>query len=267
MTGQNRVIALRYAQHRGKRREYFHGHAGEPWTDPVDLGYYIWVIDGAEGRIVVDTGFSPEVAVRRKRVGYERTPGEALAALGVDPASIDLVVITHLHYDHAGSLDLFPNARFVLQESEYHFWTGRYASRHELAKHVERADIERVVAASLDGRIDFVDGSAVVRPGVAVHLVGGHTPGTQVVTVETAEGLLVLGGDATHLDDHHRGDHPAAVFTDLPGMYRAFDAMRELAGGEARRIIPGHDPALVESLDPLPGVESWGGVVTLASRP
>src|SRR3546814_8821218 len=85
----------------------------------------MWVA-GPDGReVVVDTGFREEVAIRRKRT-FLRCPVEALRLLDIDPAAVPDVVLTHLHYDHVGNFDRFPNATFHLQETELHYAVGRY---------------------------------------------------------------------------------------------------------------------------------------------
>src|SRR4249919_1583768 len=90
----------------------------------MPLDYYVWVIKTAERTIVVDTGFDAVAAAGRGRTLIR--PVEAgLAAIGVDTREVLDVVITHMHYDHAGNVALFPRARFHLQDAEMAFCTGR----------------------------------------------------------------------------------------------------------------------------------------------
>ncbi|MEM7711910.1 MAG: MBL fold metallo-hydrolase, partial [Pseudomonadota bacterium] len=95
-------------------------HAG-----PMPIEFFVWVLkDPDSGRaILVDTGFDEAEATRRGRP-IDRHPAEAIKAIGVDPETITDVIVTHLHFDHAGSLDAFPNARFHLQEAEMVYATG-----------------------------------------------------------------------------------------------------------------------------------------------
>jgi glyoxylase-like metal-dependent hydrolase (beta-lactamase superfamily II) len=93
------------------------------------MDYFLWAVVDDDGRaIVVDAGFTEEVARRRGRE-IVADPIEVLAELGVAAADVRDVVLTHLHYDHSGHLSAFPRARFWLQESELAFWTGRHAAR------------------------------------------------------------------------------------------------------------------------------------------
>ena len=82
----------------------------------------------ARAPIVVDAGFRLETARRRGRE-VVADPIDVLARLGIDAAEVREVVITHLHYDHAGHLAAFPRARFWVQDEELAFWTGRHAGR------------------------------------------------------------------------------------------------------------------------------------------
>src|SRR5205814_7403954 len=93
-------------------------------TSAQDLDYFVWLIRGAGRQILVDTGFNAEEAKLRARK-LTLNPVDALERFGVAADGIRDIVVTHLHYDHAGNLDRFPNARFHLQEREMSYATGR----------------------------------------------------------------------------------------------------------------------------------------------
>ncbi len=90
---------------------------------PHEMDYSIWVIRNDQRTILVDTGFNSSEGARRDRPIIIE-PAEALAQIGINPANIETVVVTHLHYDHAGGLEAFPQARFHLQEAEMIYATG-----------------------------------------------------------------------------------------------------------------------------------------------
>lgn len=246
------VYALKFADHpNGVRGDYFHGLAAPPKDAPTLLTYFVWLVRTPEADVVVDVGFTPAMAERRGRI-YHRRPSEALSLLGVDCSRVPWVVLSHLHYDHVGETDAFPAARFVLQSREMAFWTGRFASRREFHRAIEDEDVLRLVQLGLDGRIQFVDGDREIVPGVRVHLVGGHTAGTQVVSVETARGTVVLTADASHFYGNICDDAPFVQHQDLAGMYQAFDTINDLAGSP-ELIVPGHDPGVLERFTSVPG--------------
>lgn len=239
----------------GKKSQYFLNHNGPAGCDdqPGQLDFCVWVVRTADADIVVDVGFTSRVAKRRDRPHF-REPSEAVALLGVDVTKVSYVILSHLHYDHSGDLDPFTSARVVVQEDELRFWTGRHAWRPEFRRLVESEDLERVVRLNLEGRVDLVSGTVEIVPGVAVHQVGGHTPGTQIVTVETARGTVVLASDSSHLQSHAATGMPANLVTDLPAMYDAFETINLLASSPDL-VIPGHDPEVLERFDAVPSLQ------------
>jgi glyoxylase-like metal-dependent hydrolase (beta-lactamase superfamily II) len=242
-----RLYAIRYAYRQARRREHFYGDDPRG-DDPMPIAYYVWLAVSAGSAVVVDAGFTAETALRRGRT-YEGSPSGAMLALGVETDRVAHVVLTHLHYDHTGDVAAYRHARFVLQEREMAFWTGRDASRGAGPHLVERPDIGFLVDANLDGRIRWVDGEAEVVPGITVHLVGGHTAGMQIVRVLTAEGHAVLASDASHFYANIDEDRPYAIVHTLPAMHRAFDTIRSLAD-HPRLIVAGHDPLVMARYPP-----------------
>ena len=117
------VYALRYATHEGRRSSENYLGRDPHGNHDMPLDFYVWVIRNSAHTVLVDTGFKRELAAQRHRL-YLGEPTQLLSALGIDSALIDDVVITHMHYDHAGNLDAYPRARFYVQESELGFCTG-----------------------------------------------------------------------------------------------------------------------------------------------
>ncbi len=179
---------------------------------------------------------------------------ETLVRMGVAPHQVRDVVLTHMHYDHAGCLESFPAARFWIQDAEMAFWTGRYAGRSGFSHAVEPDDIVAAVRLNFQRRLVFVDGDATVADGVTIHRVGGHSAGLQVVRVQTAEGVVVLAADAAHYYENLEQDRPFSTVHSLADMYGAFDRLHALAGAGGV-IVPGHDPLVLERFAAVPGLE------------
>src|ERR1700760_3501101 len=125
------VYALRYATRASKRSDNFIG--GDPHDGPMPLDYYVWAAVGPDRSYVIDTGFTAEVAARRKR-DYLRCPIESLKLIGLDPAKVADVILTHLHYDHVGSFDKRPAATFPPKEGALHS-AARSDMRYEGLQH------------------------------------------------------------------------------------------------------------------------------------
>lgn len=242
MSRHYQVLALRYATSdvgRNRRENFMPGmdlHDG-----PMPLDYYIWVIRGHGVDVVVDTGFGAAEARARGRILLAE-PAAMLARAGIDAARVRDVVLTHLHYDHAGTLDAFPIANFHLQDTEMAFATGRPMCHACLRAPFNLTDVLAAVTLVHGGRVIFHDGTAQLAPGITLHRVGGHSGGLQVVRVETERGPLVLASDAFHFTENRTRRAPFPILYHLGDMLEGYRLCEALAGGDEDLLIPGHDP-------------------------
>lgn len=256
------VYAIRYATVARKSAENFIG--GDPHETGARMDYFVWLVRNAAHTFVVDTGFNQAAANKRRRE-LLRSPVEGLRLLGVDAAQAKDVIITHLHYDHVGNFDLFPNARFHLQDKELAFATGRYMSYEFFSYAYEVDEVVAMVRNVYAGRVQFYDGDAQIVPGLTVHHVGGHTKGLQVVRVWTRVGWLVLASDASHYLANMNELRPFPVVADVTQMVDGWRRLRELAS-DPKHIVPGHDP-LVMQIYRAPGPALEGIAVRLDAEP
>ena len=169
------VFAIRYG-HLGNRHPGQSYILADPHEYGPDLDYFVWVVRRGDCMFVVDTGFSEEAAIRRKRERL-RSPVEALRLLDIDPDKVTDVILTHLHYDHAGNLDRFPAARYHVQDREVAYATGRCMCHHFLREAYDLENALEMVRKIYSGRAVFHDGDSEVVPGLTLHRVGGHTAG------------------------------------------------------------------------------------------
>jgi len=240
------VFALRYATVERQAQENF--ISSDPHDGPLSMDYFVWAIRGEGRSIVVDTGFGAEAARRRGRQLLQ-PPRQALAALGVDCDAVADVVITHLHYDHAGNLQDFPKAKFHLQDAEIAYATGRLMC-HDMLRHAyDVEDVVAMVRRVYAGRVIFHEGEAEIAPGVTLHRVGGHTQGLQVVRVATARGHVVLASDASHYYANIRNRDPFPIVVDVGAMLEGYRTVERLADSPDH-IIPGHDPEVMRLYPP-----------------
>ena len=191
--------------------------------DPI----HAWYVTNGRTRILVDSGM-PDAAEVTKRLKVNSKGGghaplrAALADAGTSPEAIDFVVLTHLHFDHAWNLDLFPKACVIAQRKElFHAIDPVATQRIYYQKDTLIGLLQRKRSAEfriVDGDVDLLDGVRLLKTP-------GHTPGMQIVIVTTAKGRAALVSD---LGDHYRCWHPADPrATATP--------MRFLAGG----FLPG----------------------------
>lgn len=236
------IHAIKYAEFERPAREHF--LLPDPHEGPMPIDYFVWLIRGGGRTVVVDTGFTEARATARKR-NFLRCPSEGLRTLGVEAGEVETVILSHLHFDHAGNLELFPKAEFVVQDDEVHFATGRYM-RHRAARlPFEADDVARLLHANYAGRVRFVDGDEELFPGITVHLVGGHSRGLQAVSVATRRGLVVLATDAAHFYANITRGNPFPIVADVPENCESHERLFRLAGS-LDRLIPGHDPRVMQ---------------------
>src|SRR5437016_56251 len=119
---EHEVYAIRYAHMERRRRDIFID--GDPHDAAMPMDFFLWLVRSSSRLFLIDTGFNARTAALRKR-DLNICPIAALSRLGVTADEIKDVVLTHLHFDHAGNLDKLPNAVFYVQDSEVEYSTGR----------------------------------------------------------------------------------------------------------------------------------------------
>ncbi len=237
------ILALKYGTHTGRKRHenllFADDHGRE---EPID--YFVWLLRCNTHTILVDTGFEKAEALKRGRT-LTHEPRDALAELGIDAGAIDTVIVSHLHYDHAGTLGHFPGARFHLQEAEMAFATGRCMCEGVLKMAFNVDHVCEMVRNVYSGRVVFHDGDAEIAPGVTVHKVPGHSKGLQCVRVATAHGDVVLAVDAIHMYENYETRRPFPIVVDVEDTLKSYDRITALATSPAH-IVPGHDPLVLK---------------------
>ena len=254
------IWAFRYARS-NMPRDFFGGTLVESNTGTVrNPMVYSAILGGADGGaakpIVIDTGMKGDFSPSGK--GYENVedPATVLAKVGLAPDEIETVILTHLHFDHAGNLDRFPNATFHVQRAEYDGWKwvfemldglGSDNARWPLSS-INPNDFEILDALIADGRVAFLDGDAVIAPGVTCRLARDtHTFGSQWVEIETSDGPYVVAGDCVYwYANIERMWPPAYVQGNTWNLIETYRRLRTLLADDIDRIVPGHDPELFE---------------------
>ncbi|MBK1836543.1 N-acyl homoserine lactonase family protein [Azospirillum sp. YIM B02556] len=233
------VYALRYAEI-GDRTVHENFLRRDQHDGPMPLDFFIWIVRNEDRTILVDTGFGERTSRSRSR-GLLHHPVEALRAVGVPAEEVRHIILTHLHYDHAGNLECFPNATLHVQDAEVAFATGRCMCHRLMRFPYEVEDVVEVVRCTYAGRTVFTDGDATLFDGVSVHLLPGHSRGLQAVSVRTKRGTIVLASDASHFYANYESGNPFPLVVDTEDMLESQRRLSELCDGP-NHIIPGHDP-------------------------
>lgn len=204
-------------------------------SGPQEIAYRAWLLRRGDDCILVDTGPPLEEAIRRGLRDTVRVD-VALQALGVTTGQVTDVVLTHLHWDHAASADLFRHATFHVQSSEIQFFRGQ---AHEHPATGRFFSHREMLTALLDsGRVRCVEGDSALRDGVRLMHVGGHTPGSQIVVVERSDGLAVIAGDVIPLNRNYTDFVPNGILVNVVDAIAALKTVRALQPVE---IYTGHD--------------------------
>ncbi|WDR04521.1 N-acyl homoserine lactonase family protein [Devosia rhodophyticola] len=245
---QYEVFALKYAQRNGRTRadsfQFDDDHAS-----PHDMDYFVWILRNGARTILVDTGYDTKEAARRGRPILSE-PIDMLKRMDIAPTDITDLIVTHLHYDHAGSLDQFEHAQFHLQQAELGFAVSPCMCHSALRAPFTADHVCTAVKQLYAGKLTFHDGSGQIVPGVRVHRVGGHSSGLQIVEVDTANGPLVLASDASHYYENFEREKLFPIVVDPLAMLDGFKLLQTYRAKGAI-VVPGHDPEVLKRFAPV----------------
>jgi glyoxylase-like metal-dependent hydrolase (beta-lactamase superfamily II) len=232
------------------------------WTEPLPI--LAWLVEHEEGLIVVDTGETARASqpghfpawhpyfrlAVRARVAPEEEIGPQLARLGFSTGDVRRVVLTHLHTDHAGGLDHFPDSEVLVTREELAFASGALGKLRGYLPDRRPAWLQPTLV-DFEQRAfgPFARSLALTRAGdVTLLPTPGHTPGHLSVAVRDGDRVILLAGDVSYTEGLLLEDVADGVTTDVAGARRAMALVRELAAAEPVVYLPSHDPQAVARL-------------------
>ena len=221
----------------------------------LDIAMMVWLIKGNGRNILLDSGFYRDHFFREWKVNDFVKTSDAIGKLGLKPGDITDVIISHMHWDHADGMDLFPNARIWIQKDELQYYAGEAWQSQDAHGGIDPDDVLALVKLNLQGHVGLVNGDAQeIIPGITCYTGGKHTYASQYVGVNTAGGTVVLASDNMYMYENLQKHVPIAATLDAASNLRAQDRMKQLAASPDL-IIPGHDPAVFARFpNPAPGV-------------
>lgn len=223
-----------------------------------DSRFCAYYIEGAEKRILVDTGPSNQehAAKWHKEVNPTITPDQnvvlALGKLGVKPDDIEIVLLTHLHWDHAFNLEEFKNAEIYVAREELAYALMPLPPHYFSYEHWKvgltpfyTKSIPRMKTLEMEPQQLFKNITMIPTPG--------HSPGGMSVVVETSQGPYVITGDAAIIRENLKGD-PArhlpytmiGLYMDFAATWKSLEAIHKIISGDTSRALPGHDSTVFE---------------------
>lgn len=172
---------------------FWKGPAGKKIWNPV----YCFLVDTGDYKVLVDTGLCDEERATKfhhkcEKRGCLEVHRHLERELGIQPSEIDIVLFTHLHWDHVQNMKEFPNARFICPEIEIK-WAYNPLP---LYYRTYESPVLGIEPAYYGCSFELVHGETEIVPGISVFDTPGHSPGHMSVTVATSAGDIVLAGDA-----------------------------------------------------------------------
>ncbi|HDY65913.1 MAG TPA: N-acyl homoserine lactonase family protein [Phycisphaerae bacterium] len=212
------------------------------WGEEIKLFSYMWLIRGDRQTVLVDTGFTQEVA-DEFGPGVIQQPEEhplrQLEKHGVKPDEIRTIILTHAHFDHLSPLvEEYTKAQFFIQAKEMSYATN--PPHPGLVEYNLQRAVDKL-SGELSGRVTLVEGDTEILPGINVFWTGGHTPGHQSVAVQTESGKAIITGDVVFTYKNLDDDIPVGLNTSVEECYLAMRRIRK----EGDIILPGHDPLIM----------------------
>jgi len=224
--------------------------ASNQGTTPVPMIFSLLQSSDGE-RIVVDTGFASGASMTGPGFKDFVRSDEILARHGIAADTIDTLVLTHLHFDHAGNLDAFPNARIFVQLYEYESWKkvlGRYGAGgitkdRWVFSSLDENNFRALDRAIAQGRVIFLDGDHHLCDGITCRLARDtHSFGIQWLEVQTSGGPFALAGDVCYSYFCAERMWPPGYLQGNPwNMIEEIERIRKVAGDDLARLLPGHD--------------------------
>jgi len=221
--------------------------AGADRARHLDIAMMIWVLKGVDGRVaIVDSGFHRDQYFKQFTVKDFVKPSDAIAPLGLAPDQVTDIFLTHMHWDHAGGIDLFPAARVWIQKEEYDYYTSDAWQARTTHGGIDADDVLEIVKRNIAGKVSFVRGDDdTVLSGITFGVGGKHTWQSQFVAVQTRSHTVVLASDNMYLYENLDTHTAISQTLDAASNLRTQDRMKGLASTPAL-LIPGHDPAVFD---------------------
>lgn len=235
----------------------YSGYAHEGET--MYFAFSFILVQGEGRNILIDCGINFESTVKQElATGFNvenwNSPAEVLAEVGLSPEDIDVIIPTHAHWDHMGSLELFPNADVYLQRAELDGWESLLSGSDQykaLLSAVDSADITIAKQLGLEGRLKLLEGEIDnLFPGVHIWVdYNGHSHASQLVLIESETDKYIVIGDIAYTMGNLTGvpEYPHFIPNTkwaIGGAYstmQTYERILNYAESDLTRILIEHD--------------------------
>lgn len=214
--------------------------------DSTDIYFMFWLIKNNKGKnILVDAGTICNTPSARD-FGLTKCirPDSLVMELGIKPADITDIIITHPHWDHINGVNLFPNAQLWIQKEDYNYYVGNAWQKGGNHGGFVKDEVLYLAGKNVEGKVSLIDGdNKEIIPGIKVYTGSRHTYNSQYVGVQSGSDRIIIASDNIWLyySLEHMLPAPAYGTFDSAGYVTAMKRMKTLAS-RTSFILPGHDP-------------------------
>jgi glyoxylase-like metal-dependent hydrolase (beta-lactamase superfamily II) len=219
--------------------------AGAPPDARVDLPFAMCVAKSKQHVVVLDAGYVDQALGKAFNAQGWTEYATLLGEIGITPEQVDVVTISHMHFDHAGGTSRFPNAKFIVQRRELEYAAGALPHNSAAKGAFVADDVLAMVRLNWQGRVLLADGDVeAVVPGVDVYLTPGHTAGTMTTCLDTVKGRVCYASDAVYSYRNIDEDIPLGLALNAGEAVESFKKIRSILRGGL--LIPGHEPRIFD---------------------
>jgi glyoxylase-like metal-dependent hydrolase (beta-lactamase superfamily II) len=202
-----------------------------------------WYVTDGQRKIMVDTGMCHTELADWHHKGSRQEPGQAvheqLLSRGVSPGEIEMVIFTHLHWDHCHNLDKFTRARFLVHKRELEFARDPIPPYYKSYEHPRLGKTPPFVNVPFE----LTEGEVEIFPGLTLFPTPGHSPGHQSVAVATEGGVHIITGDAvfSYVNLVPASQYqPFTIMGRFANIVESWRSLEEITR-RGKVILPGHD--------------------------
>ena len=245
-------------------KEYLYHHSVAAYLPHIpdkriEMPCFAFLVEGGEKLLLVDTGMAwTERANKYHHPNSHQPSGmsivEQLAKIGYKTKDIDIVVFTHLHWDHIYYMNEFTHAEFYVNEKEYEFALNPIPLYYKSYEHPALG-----ISRPFEGiKMNTISGETQIMPGVRVFETPGHSPGHQCVEIDTKDGSYICCGDAIFtldninpIEEIHYDLTPPGRYANIIETWKSIALLKERVA-HTDLLLPCHEASLLERVKAKP---------------
>lgn len=242
-TNNYEVYALKFATLNFKVPVAFMA-VGTTRKDSTNICYMVYVVKGNNKTILVDAGFTETPPMYNMHAFTYVRPDSILKRININPNDITDIILTHPHWDHIGSIDLFPNAIVWMQEKDFNYFVGTAWQKDVDNSGFNSKDVFKIIQKNIDKKLTLIKGDSIeIMPNIKVFTGSKHTYESQFVSVGTGSDKVIIASDNAWYYYNLTSLLSIPITFDQKAYIENLKRMKGMVNN-IDLILPGHDPAV-----------------------